>query len=329
MRSLVVMGGMLLVTACSLDEGGLAGSPVDAAAALDASGADGGGDADPSDIGVADIGVPDVPADCKDTGPCTQSIPQGWVLGAAPTNPADVCPVGFATKDYLAQVTAQAGACDCGCTVTKDPVCDQGTVSLTYANDSSCSLQSVSLTFPGCKYMAGTYSLANYVKSARLPPTGGTCTGNAVEDKTKTQKSPLRACDAPSKCAEDYCSGALVPAGFDVCIHKDGDEPTCPAGFATRRAVVGSDFTLGCSACTCDVNGPSACTGTSIKLYNDSSCATEKASFVADGNCGQVQNPGSTVSYAKYVGTLTKACTATGTKAATPTLAQKTTICCK
>jgi len=323
----LVVAAALLMAACSLDEGGSVGASTDAAPVPEASDLDGGADSDPSD--VADVGVPDVPASCKDTGPCTQSIPQGWVLGSVPQNPADLCPVGFATKDYLAQVTAQAGACDCGCTVTKDPACDQGTVSLTYASDSSCSLQSVSLTFPGCKYMLGTYTLASYVESARLPPTGGTCTGDTVEDRTKTQKSPLRACDAPSKCAEDYCSGALVSGGSDVCIHKDGDEPTCPVGFATRRTVVGADFALGCPACTCDVKGPSTCTATSIRLYNDSSCATEKASFVADGTCGLVQNPGSTVSYAKYVGTLTKACTATGTKTAAPTLAQKTTICCK
>ena len=95
-------------------------------------GADAGVDTAVADANAKDVVTPptdaafDAPPGCAVTGACTQSLPFGWDPIAVPTEATDACPSGYSSSDRISQVTAGLGACDCGCTVTKDPACDVG-----------------------------------------------------------------------------------------------------------------------------------------------------------------------------------------------------------
>ena len=314
----VVLGG------CGLDSAGLLPSSVDA-------GPDATDDATvlPLDATVDAPPPPPLPdaANCLDTGPCTKSVPGGWTLVVSPPDPNSACPTGWASNDSMSQVAAKVGACDCACTITKDPVCDKGQVTFYYAMDANCGNTGVMPTFPGCKDV-GRFNINSYEKMAKLPPTDGACTSAVKEDKSLVDKSARRTCDVAAKCAEDVCRDGLT--GWGTCITKGADE-ACPTGWNAKREVVGSDFDLNCSSCgTCDVNGASTCGTATVGMYTDSNCTNQAASFVVDGTCKPVTGAGASVRYAKYLpGTLTKGCFVPGLKTAAPTLKGKSTICCK
>jgi hypothetical protein len=265
-----------------------------------------------------------------DAGPCADAaaceIPKGWSLVVAPTNDGTGCPAGSTETTLVAGVSEKPGACDCSCTITKDPTCDKGQVTFFYSDDTTCGGTGVKPVFPGCKSV-GTFAVTAYQKAFVLAPADGTCTTSVKENKALVDLTTRRVCTTPA-CADDVCQNGLPD--FDVCVVKSGDE-ACPAGWDADRQVVGSDFDLNCSACTaCDVNGASTCGPASVGLYSDSACNTKVASFVVDGTCKAVTNGGQTVSYAKYLpGTLTKGCTTTGAKTASPQLKGKSTVCCK
>jgi hypothetical protein len=301
-------------------------------------GADAGADTAVPDTSVKDVVTPpsdapsdtplDTPAGCTASGACTQSLPFGWTPVAVPGDATDACPNGYSSSDRISQVTAGFGACDCSCTVTKDPACDVGLVARHVSSDSTCSLatSSLSVNGSGCTPLVNPTIVISHAKNDPLPPSGGTCVGNAVQDKSKVTKTTLRTCENAA-CAENVCAGS-VPKGFAACIVKDGVEPTCPTGFATTRTVVGSDFTLACSACTCSL-GASTCTGATLAYYADTACSTLVTTGPADGACNLNQSVGSTVSAFKYAATLNRVCSATGTKTPAPTLVNTKTVCCK
>ncbi|CAN5367135.1 hypothetical protein BH09MYX1_BH09MYX1_53560 [soil metagenome] len=313
----------LAMSGCGLDQAGALHADADAGI-VDVS--------VPSDVTVLPDAAADVPvlpqpdaATCLTTGPCTASVPLGWILAVAPDDASTPCPTGYVLHDALAEVVPKAAACDCMCNVTKDPVCDSGSVTFKFANDNQCAGTGVTPTFPGCKDIS-LFQITSFQKAAKLPPSGGTCTVAVKEDKTQVEKSLRRTCDVPPTCAEDMC--AASNPGWAVCITNPIDID-CPPGWQ-KKETVGADFDLGCSACpTCDVNGPSSCNAAAIHLYSDNQCATEVASFAVDGNCGAVNNPGVNVHYAKYAATLSRVCTTTGNKTAAPALKVKSTICCK
>ena len=333
------IAAVFLLSACSLDEGGGAApdaSPIVPDASTDATSDDAPVqpdappvfDAPPAFDAPADSPV-DAPPTCAATGACTTALPAGWTPMAVPTNASTACPSGFAATDRLAQVTAVAGACDCGCNVTTDPVCDVGSMQRFVSNDSSCGTTGVLLTINGGGCTAGPAAgpVSDHGKSTPLGPSGGVCGGTVVEDKAKVTKTVLRTCDGAS-CAENVCKGD-VPLGFSACVVKAGNEPTCPAGFTAQRTLVGADFTLGCSSCACNVNGPSTCTGATLKYYSDPACNNVVTAGPVDGVCNANQNVGSNWNHFKYAATLNRVCTASGAKTAAPALAQPTTVCCK
>jgi hypothetical protein len=170
-------------------------------------------------------------------------------------------------------------------------------------------------------------SLSNHAKGNPIAPSGGTCGGAVVEDKSKVTKIPFRTCEATS-CAENVCNGE-VPLGFSACVVKAGDQPTCPAGFGAQRTLVGADFSLGCSSCSCDVNGASSCAGAKLSYYSDTQCNSLVTTGPVNGACNANQNKGSSANHFKYSAVLTQACKASGSKTASPTLAQTSTVCCK
>ena len=272
----------------------------------------------------------DAPVDapsCASTGPCTQALPAGWSPMAVPANPSTACPGGFNAADLLAQVTANAGACDCGCSVTKNPVCNVGSMQRYISNDASCGSLGVLLSINGAGCTPfGPITVSSHGKGTALSPSGGTCGPTVVEDKTKVTKTMLRTCNGVS-CAENVCNGD-VPLGFSACVVKTGNEPTCPAGFTAQRTVVGGDFTLGCSACSCDVNA-STCTAATLAYYSDGQCNNLVTSGPVDGVCNANQNVGNNANHFKYAATVNAVCTAAGSKPAAPALAQPTTVCCK
>lgn len=336
------VAAVALLSACSLDEGGGV-VPGGDASPFDAS-TDTSQDAPlPTDVTPPDDapsdGPDDAPTDapvdappdgstCAATGACTQALPGGWSAVAVPTNPSTACPGGSSATDLLAQVTPVAGACDCGCSVTKSPVCNVGTIQRYISSDASCSTNGVLLAVNGGGCTASSPgAVASHAKGAPIAPSGGTCGGTVVEDKTKVTTTMLRTCNDAS-CAETVCNGN-VPLGFSACVVKTGDQPTCPAGFTAQRTVVGGGFSLGCSACSCDVNGASTCTGAALSYYSDKNCNNLVTTGPVDGVCNANQNAGSNVDHFKYSATLNQTCTASGSKTASPTLTQTTTVCCK
>ena len=106
--------------------------------------------------------LPDA-AGCVDTGPCTKSVPGGWTLVIEPPDPSSACPNTYIAADAITQVVSKAGACDCACAITKDPVCDKGQVTFYYAMDANCGITGVMPTFPGCKDV-GLFNINSYEK---------------------------------------------------------------------------------------------------------------------------------------------------------------------
>lgn len=330
-------GVALLLSACSLEEQGAALADGGAADALpdagwvDAPLPDAAVDAtaDAADAADAAADAPsDAPPTCQSTGACTAALPPGWSPVAVPGDPATACSAGLSPSDLLAKVSAAAGACDCGCSVTKSPTCDVGTIQRYISNDASCGNTGVVLTVNGAGCTAiSPITLSAYAKGAPPGPSGGACTATAIEDATKVDKQVLRACASPA-CAESVCKGE-VEAGFSACVIKAGNEPTCPAGFDTKRTLVGKSFTLGCSACSCDVNGASKCTGATLSYYSDAACTKLVTTGPVNGQCNANQNAGASANHFRYSATLQQSCSAAGPKTATPALGDLTTVCCK
>ncbi len=276
--------------------------------------------------GAADVYIPPpvLDAGCKTTGPCTAAIPSGWKLVLAPANAMAACPTGWTQHDSLSKVTAGQGTCKCDCNVTTPPACDSGavntSVSLTQLGD--CGSSGTQFNFPGCQAVANPGPLAAWIKAPALGPTNGQCTGVATKDETKVTNAALRTCDAPAQCAEDVCTDTTP--GWSACVVGTG---ACPAGFPNETLAMDA-YTVACSSCGCNVNGPSTCTNTVLRYYDDPGCATEKGSVVANGKCNN-SSGGGNVSYAKYTATLNLKCDGVSTNTATITPTAPSTICCK
>jgi hypothetical protein len=300
---------LLILCGCGIDEAGQV-TPT--------------GDASGDVIDVTDGGGPDVqkeagpPQSCSlDAGACVASLPAGWDLVAYDPANEGVCPSNYTSAPVVANVAEQPGACDCGCTVTKAPACDVGTLQRFVSSDTTCSTTGVSLNVngPACTAYPSTV-LLSHSKSSPFAPSGGTCTGDPVANKGVFSQNRGITCGVPAACQEQFCGGD-IPGGFEPCIQKSGQQ-TCPA------------FSFTCSACTCDVNGPSTCTNASLDIFSDGQCATKLVTLPVDGNCDVDSAQGQTPGAFEYHATLGQACNATGPKTVSNVqLVNARTICCK
>lgn len=311
---------LLFLCSCGLDENGAMTQPSNDASVETA-----------ADV----VGLPDVqkeaapPQACSiDAGACVAALPPGWELVAFDPSNENACPSNYGSASIVWNVITSPGVCDCGCTVTKPPACDVGSLQRYVSSDTSCGTTGVSLAVngPGCTAYPST-TLLSHSKSSPLPPTGGTCTGDVIKDTSAFAKNNAVLCTVPPACQEQFCGGD-VPGGFQPCIQASGSQ-ACPAGW-TNPVPVGDDFTFDCSACTCDVNGPSTCTNASVDIFSDSQCKTKLVTMPVDGNCDFDSAQGQSPAAFQYHATLTQNCNATGPK--TPSnvqLVNERTICCK
>ncbi len=310
---------MLVLCSCGISESGLlsvADAGVDAANVPDAFVADVQHEAAPPQACTVDAGA------------CVASLPSGWDLVAFDPSNENACPSNYAAATVVSNLIALPGACDCGCTVTNAPACDVGTLQRYVSDDTSCSTTGVSLNVngAGCTAYPSTTLLA-HSKSAPLMPSGGTCTGDAIKTKTDFGENLGASCKVPPECQEQFCAGA-VPGGFESCIEASGQQ-ACPTGWSTP-VVAGDDFTFDCSACTCDVNGPSTCTNASIDVFSDPQCTSKLVTLAVDGNCDVDSAQGNAPAAFEYHATLTQTCNATGAKTTSNIqFVNERTICCK
>ena len=114
------------------------------------------------------------------------------------------------------------------------------------------------------------------------------------------------------------------PGGLSECIVHDGDVP-CVDPFVNRH-LVGDDFALGCSACSCSVSG--VCKAT-VTFSSQQTCAVE-ATVTVDNACDVPSPTGGSYSYYAYQPNLASASCAITAKA-TPniTLVGPRTVCCR
>lgn len=264
-------------------------------------------------------------------GACVAALAAGWTITAFDPTAEATCPSNFIESPLVYDPQPQAGACDCGCSVTQQPACNLGLLPRMVSNDTSCGMTGVTLTVAGsgCNgWPPNTTSLDAYAQSSPLAPTLGSCTANAVANPSAVGSKVGRMCTPPSACVEQMCEGT-VPTGLSLCVVHDGAQSLCPGGFGPTPMVVGDAIDLACSMCTCDMTG-STCTNASIDIYGDNMCKTTKlASVPVDGNCDADSAGGSTARGFVYNATPNGACAATGPKTANATLTNQKTICCK
>ena len=325
---------LLCCVGCSLDEGGLgvapdaeAGAPPDVIAADVVT-----NDVVTTDVATDAVDEPSPPPPCSsDGGACTGAIPLGWTLTAFEPNRAAACPVSYASADVVASPTPQSAACTCSCSVTTQPSCELGAVTMKYSSDAQCgnTYATYNITTAGActDYGAGTFTLASHHSYTKLGVTAGTCATAAVTDATKVGSTAMRTCDPPAGCAEDVCGGA-VPNGMRACIVAAGDV-VCPAGpFTDKAALIGDDTTLSCGACSaCNVT-QSACGNGTVKFWGNSSCTTAKGSMAADGNCNTTGGA-SGVNHFTYENPVQNVVCNAGTSTPSVNLKTKRTVCCR
>jgi hypothetical protein len=286
----------------------------------------------------------------SDAAACTQNIPVGWTLSMYTTGP-DVCPTGYPEHVGYASPTIDPSACSCGCTVTQDGDCLQGTITVTGNADNGpvCDTPILSLEVSGSgsscltvsSYSAGV-SLPSRTQASALPPDGGTCADMARMDPTQVSSTAARYCDVPPSGAGSVCNGS-TPPGFMACIAASGALACPPATSFNTRFVVGDRATLECSPCTeCSV--ATTCSNPTISAYDNRMCrGSPIAVLPVDGACdpsagggmggmfgmgGMGGMGGSNVLSVQYSVNETTTCTA-GTSTATAQLTNPITICCQ
>jgi hypothetical protein len=318
---------LVFLCACGIDETGLVVGGSDASSAESAS----------ADVNQAENAV-DAPAEsappqaCSlDAGACVATLPAGWDLVAFDPSSENTCPSNYTSAPVVWNVSANPSACDCGCTVNKTPACDVGAVQRFVSTDNSCSMSGVTLNVNGAGCMAYPQSntLSAYAKSTPLAPSGGTCTGDVIQNKANFGVNHGPTCKVPPACQEQFCGGD-VPGGFELCVEHLGQQ-ACPAGWSTP-ILAGDDFTFQCTSCSCDVNGASTCTNASLDIFSDSQCTSTKklVTMPVDGNCDADAAQGFQPIAFEYHSTLTQNCNATGAKTASNIqLVNARTICCK
>ncbi len=267
-----------------------------------------GGDA--SDAGPADVIV--TPPTCD--GGCGYSLPSnfGLVLFA---NGSQVCPQGSLPNPISVDPDASA-ACTCGCSVTQQPDCNNGTIQRARDNTATptCNQQESQLQIMGASCLQHAF-LSGILHRSFTPPTatGGTCSPQDKANAGAVTSTASVACVATS-CTTQACSAP----GFKLCAIASG-QVACPAPFTVVHPVgVGSLSCAGCGPCT--VSG--TCTGV-LHRYSDTACGTLAEDDIVDGGCEDAT--ASSASY-NYTGTFAGGCTPSGTSS--PTLAGSQTLCC-
>ncbi|MGA7120135.1 MAG: hypothetical protein WBY94_08565, partial [Polyangiaceae bacterium] len=214
----------------------------------------------------------------SDAAACTQTIPAGWTL-AVYTTGTDACPPGYPEHLGYTSPTIDPSACSCGCTVTQDGDCLQGTITVNGNADNGpvCDTPILSLDVSGSgsscltvsSYSAGV-SLPSRTQASALPPDGGTCADMARMDPTQVSSTAARYCDVPLAGAGSVCNGS-TPPGFTACIATSG-AVACPSATSfNTRFVVGDRATLECSPCTeCSV--ATTCSNPTISAYDNRMC---------------------------------------------------------
>jgi len=145
----------------------------------------------PHDASAGEVHVPDAPidhplphfdaSDASDApavqlpcsvppGPCVAALPVDWALVAFAPALASACPASFQSQDLFFAPVAQAGACDCSCSISQHPRCDVGSLQRYVSSDSSCSNTGIVLTVngPGCTAWPPSSALLGHSMSIPL-----------------------------------------------------------------------------------------------------------------------------------------------------------------
>ena len=317
---------LMLLAACSLDEGG---SYAAFDAGSEASTTDGPRDA------VNDMtSEPSPPLPCTtDASACISALQPGWAPVAFEASRTLGCPANFAvTSDVVSNPQAQAGACSCNCVTTAPPSCGVGVLNGSFGNTNQCNGGNnppFTITTDGqCVDWGGTFGLVPYHNWTKLGLTAGTCTSSATPDTTKVARADMRTCMPGPMCAEDVCAGN-VPAGFQACIVHDADVPCPPGPFSNRAGVVGDAVQLSCAACAgCSATG-TGCGAATVDYYANANCTGSLATDNVNGSCVPSASSVTGISHFKYTGTVQNPTCAPGASTPTPDLTMKRTVCCR
>lgn len=332
----LTLAAIASVTACGLSAVGTGelvgteqtGGP-DGATATSTPIVDGGGELD-----ARDVDVPDASACTTTSNTCATSLAAGWspVALAATRNAA--CPGGYTTLDVVANPSASAGACTCGCQIAGNdpPTCASGSfVSVVGASTCSGNGQTFTVKGTACTPLAVPGGVSGYGNYAAFALVRGTCVATPVKDDTKLASTAMRACVPPSACVEDVCLGTssvIGPCGS--CIAHEGDV-ACPSGPFANKVLTGVSTSLTCGGCaTCQNNA--TCGIATVRFYDDAACATPIASRVANGVCNPLAtgSAGNNATYFRYdVATNGATCAPTSASTVATGLDQPCTVCCR
>jgi hypothetical protein len=190
--------------------------------------------------------------------------------------------------------------CSCSCSATSAPSCEQGSISVKAGPDSACSAAGP-LGYPASGGACNAQMINPAAFAQAVPPmaTGGTCAPSAMTTRPSTGATQGQVCTG-EKAFGAGCTGgqeecALVPAGYQACIHHGGANMACPAGpYSTAHAVGALQDTRGCAACAC--SPPTAtCSPGSWAFYMNSGCTgTPGLTLTANGACNATNNQATT-----------------------------------
>lgn len=258
------------------------------------------------------------PTNC-DPGACTLPSADGFsvvLFGDATTE----CPSGFRTADVLEDPTPTPGACTCGsCSTRVD--CTAGSVPTFYDDEEgSCRERGLTLRANGgaCDDRRGRLG----VHASVAPPRAivGACSAEGVAVRSAVSTTPRRTCmRRRSTCPDRACD---APAGMQACLVKEGDVE-CPAT-APAKHLVGSDFTLACATCGCNVDA--VCEG-KMRFYERKHCEGAPTRTLPVGQCTETE--GEDFESTRWVGTVGPArCRKDAPPPAAVGLDGATTVCC-
>ncbi len=274
-----LIGTLLIVGACGLDENGLEGMD----ASLDvASGNDTSPMKDAGSDAPFDVVIPPACTTLDATACLDADVPDGWTLvGLATSNIA--CPQGdaYAPSNYLNDLQLEAGACSCSCTASGSYSC---AAPYLYAWGGGCN-GTDDASFDGgdeaaCVTFNGNdHHFEVFGTNPSPEPVNVGC--DATAEGTGWFGAGVTTC-TPS-CAADYCN---IASPFSRCIIST-TETVCPAPFqASAAGPIGPTgaVQVECTGCGCSAAPIGGCDA-SFSVFGTSSCGSFIHNVPLDFGC--------------------------------------------
>lgn len=300
--------------------------------------------------------------DCLDpgcAGHACVTIPQGWsAVTVTRTRGADAgidpdagsgCPTGWANPRVLVdnpRGQSNNCACRCGATPPGTNTCVRDVdvqIGIDSNNDGNCGDRTPTLNLDGtCQLIPFTWgggpNAVDRIREQGLAPQNVACPVLSAVRPPVVDDGALVACDLTATTSTCTSGTACIPpGGITICLAQAGNQPTCPAGFPSRRVVVpatGITDNRTCAAgCQCTTNTAS-CDDRRLRFYDSDQCDNQIRDVPVNDTCTGPGGSGTPTHY-RYTANpnpATVGCVVQGSSSSNVVgglaLPAQTTICC-